>query len=210
LLLAGVLGGALLIPFASKLPLSVQRSLSFLPLDIDPVARQSAQATVEWRLGMWTTLLPEVPKYFWLGKGYAIDPTDLYLTHQAMLQGLVQDYEEAIVTGDYHNGPLCLLIPFGIWGLVGFVWLLVAGGVVLYRNYHFSEASTRNLNIFLFSSFLARATFFFVGFGSLYTDLSIFLGLFGLSVAVNGVRSRQPDEVPVPERAETIPVPAVG
>src|SRR5262249_6954244 len=33
--LAGILGFALLVPFANKLPLSVQRSISFLPFDVD-------------------------------------------------------------------------------------------------------------------------------------------------------------------------------
>jgi hypothetical protein len=39
---------------------------------------------------------------------------------------------EAIVTGDFHNGPLSLVLPFGLSGVIGFIWFLVAGGRVLY------------------------------------------------------------------------------
>lgn len=197
LLIVGVVGGAFLVPFASKLPLSIQRSLSFLPVQVDPVARQDARGTMEWRLGMWNTLLPQIPQYFWLGKGYAIDPTDLYLTQKAVMQGLASDYEAALVSGDYHNGPLSVIIPFGIWGMIALLWLLFAAGRVLYRNYRFGDSAIKNLNTFLWAAFVARALFFFAGFGSLHSDLTIFLGLVGFSVAVNGgVRRGQPTEEP--------------
>jgi hypothetical protein len=29
--------------------------------------------------------------------------------------------------GDYHNGPLSILIPFGLFGMIAFLWLLGAG-----------------------------------------------------------------------------------
>jgi len=66
-----------LIPFVGHLPLSVQRTLSFLPLPVDPVAQASADLSTEWRLQMWKNVLPQIPQYLWLGKGYSISAADL-------------------------------------------------------------------------------------------------------------------------------------
>jgi len=76
LLLFTVLGCALLIPMASHLPIAMQRAISFLPLDVDPMAKDGARASTEWRINMWKHLLPQIPQYFFVGKGYAIDASD--------------------------------------------------------------------------------------------------------------------------------------
>src|SRR5262249_38969266 len=66
-----------LVLFSDRLPLTVQRSLSFLPVAISPVAKEDAQGSSEWRFGMWRDVLPEVPHYLLKGKGYRLDPTDM-------------------------------------------------------------------------------------------------------------------------------------
>ena len=33
---------------------------------------------------MWKVVAPQIPEYFFWGKGYNIDPTDLYLAEQAI------------------------------------------------------------------------------------------------------------------------------
>ncbi|PYK98879.1 MAG: hypothetical protein DME19_10840 [Verrucomicrobia bacterium] len=75
-LLASVLSAAFLFGFSNRLPLSFQRSLSFLPVKIDSAARYDAQYTLDWRLEIWRTVTPEIPKYFLLGKGFAYSGTD--------------------------------------------------------------------------------------------------------------------------------------
>jgi hypothetical protein len=196
-LIAMVVGGAALVPLAPKLPLSVQRSLSMLPLKIDPAARIDAQGSLEWRLEMWKILIPEIPRYFWLGKGYALSPTDLYFSNESARRGFIKGYEAAAVSGNYHNGPLSILIPFGIFGMTGFLWFLIASVRVLYINHRYSPPEYQNLNTFLLSYFVARAIFFLVFMGGLSSDLPFFAGLIGLSIAVNGgVRSRAPGVIP--------------
>ena len=69
-LFAGLIGATLLIPFANKLPFTFQRSLAFLPLKLDPAPVRDAEASKEWRLGIWRDALPTVPQYLLLGKGY--------------------------------------------------------------------------------------------------------------------------------------------
>jgi len=200
LVLAMVVGGACLTVFAPKLPLSVQRTLTVLPIEVDPAARADAQASIDWRVEMWKMLLPEVRRYFFLGKGYALDPTDMYLTEESVRRGLAKDFESSSLAGDYHSGPLSVIIPFGIFGLIGFLWLLWAGGRVLYRNYRFSDPALKNINTFLLSYFITRVVFYIGGFGSLSGDLPLFLGVMGLSIALNGgVRDWK-----------TLPAPAAG
>ncbi len=186
LLLAGVAGIVLFAPVVKHMPLSVQRSISLLPVEIDAAARAQAEGSLEWRLEMWQILLKQVPQYFWLGKGYVIDPTDLYFATESSRRGLAKDYEGAIVSGDYHSGPLSILIPFGIFGLIAFLWFVFASIRLLYRNYVFSEEKLRMMNTFLLAYFVSRTIFYFIAFGALHSDLYMFVGVVGLSIAING------------------------
>jgi hypothetical protein len=198
LLAVGVLGMGVLVPFTRQLPLPVQRALSFLPVQIDPVAAADAQGSTEWRLRMWRVLLPEIPHYLLLGKGYGINAQDLELAQTSMQRGVVDDTELAMLAGDYHSGPLSTIIPLGLWGVLGFLWLLVAGTRVLWRNWKGSPPELQRINAFLLALFVAKIIFFLVIFGSLYSDLATFLGLLGLSVSLNGGISR-PAVAPPPQ-----------
>jgi O-antigen ligase len=197
LLLVALLGGTILIPFVGHLPLSVQRTLSFLPLQVDPVAQASADLSTEWRLQMWKRVLPQIPQYFWLGKGYGINAADLAMASNAAMEDGTFGTE---IAGDYHNGPLSLIIPFGIFGVIGFVWFLAAGLKVLRQNYYYGDPAFAYINRFLLSMFIAKAIFFFTVFGGFSNDLAFFVGLVGLSICVNGgvaepVRAPQPKVV---------------
>jgi O-antigen ligase len=184
-----VVGGALLIGFVDKLPFTVQRSLSFLPLPVTADVRMSAQVSSEWRVEMWRSVWDQVPKYFLRGKGYNISPDDLYMAQYSAMRGFSSSWEGAAVAGDYHNGPLSVLIPFGIWGLAAFVWLIIAGSCYLYRNYRDGPEELKRINAYLFALFVGRAAFFFLVFGALSTELYIFTGLLGMGVALNARRA---------------------
>lgn len=186
LLIIGVLVGLFMITFAQSLPLSVQRSLSVLPIEVDPAAKADADASTDWRLRMWKVLLPEIPKYFWLGKGYTANATDHWLAVESFRRGLSEDIEISLLAGDYHNGPLSVLLPFGIWGMLAFLAFIVAALRVLYRNYRYGLDSNRLLNTFFLSYFIARLVFFFTVFGALNSDLWLFVGIAGMSMALNG------------------------
>ena len=180
-----VLAGVGLLAFANRLPLEAQRAVSFLPVDVDPGVRADAQGSLHWRLEMWGVLVPQIPKYLLLGKGYKIDPDDLYF---AMLGGGAGDIEAeaAMVAGDYHSGPLSLIIPLGLWGVVGFLWFLGAGIKVLYRNYLYGDPALHDINTFLLSYFIVQCIVFFTIFGAFNYQLYLFTGLLGLSVSLNG------------------------
>lgn len=175
------------LPMVNKLPISVQRSLSFLPIEIDPIARYSAESSSEWRLQIWRNVMPLIPQYLILGKGYAISPAEMQ-TMQSMsgFQGSGDSTQGATLAGDYHNGPLSVIIPLGVFGAVGFVWFLAAGYRVLLNNYRHGDSELRMPNTFLLAYFVARVIFFFTVFGSFYAEMVVFTGLVGLSVSING------------------------
>src|SRR5262249_18480557 len=79
-LIVTVLAGAAIVPLADRLPIAIQRTLSFLPLEVDPMVKATAQASNEWRLEIWRHVLPQVPEYLVLGKGYSFTAKDLAMT----------------------------------------------------------------------------------------------------------------------------------
>ena len=174
-------GGGLAIAFAARLPLNFQRSLTVLPfIHLDPVARMSAETSSEWRLQIWREIVPQIPRYLLVGKGYSFSATELALI------GKGGDIEGTELVGDYHNGPLSVILTFGIFGSLAFVWLLAAGIRVLYQNYQFGDPAYRHINSFLFAYFIVKVIFFFTVFGGFHSDLPMFLGLLGLSISLNG------------------------
>jgi hypothetical protein len=188
-LLAGavLLVGVLVLPQMQKLPLEVQRTLSFLPGKIDPAVRADADGSLAWRVEMWNVLLPEVPKYLIKGKGFATDATDLYMAGVGRNSG--DDNGASLIAGNYHNGPLSIIIPFGIFGVIGFTWFLAAGVRYLYHHYRFGDPALKQANTFLLAALIAKIVFFLTVFGGFFGDLYAVAGLIGLGVSLNGETS---------------------
>jgi hypothetical protein len=187
-----ILAAVALIPLADKLPLSIQRAISVLPLKVDPIARFEAESSNEWRVQMWQMLLPEVPRYFWLGKGFAFSGASLGLSSDLVARGQMSSQEMAIMAGTYHNGPLTVLIPFGIWGAVTWLWFLVASLRALYLNHRYGDESLQRVNTFLLAYFATKTIIFMTIYGDFRSEFASFIGIVGLSVALNGgIRQRE-------------------
>jgi hypothetical protein len=186
LLGAGILGAVIVLPQAHRLPMVAQRSLSFLPGQFNALAVENAKASTNWRVEMWMQILPDVPRYLFRGKGYALDANDLYM---ALQSGSAGGLESTMLSGDYHSGPLSVIIPFGIYGAIAFIWFLVAGLRYLHRVYRCGNQALGRINALIYASFGAHALYFFIGFGSLHSDMAMFTGLLGLSVALNGTEA---------------------
>jgi hypothetical protein len=191
-----------IIPLAPYLPFSIQRSLSILPLNVSWEARQDAEGSSEWRIKMWKDLLPQIPSYLLLGKGYAITMEDTELMGQDTAFHSVDAGEQGLaVSGDYHNGPLSVVLPFGIWGVIVVLWLMIAGMRVMYNNYRYGDEALRNINTYLWAFYLYVVLRFIFVFGALSGDIVTFAGTVGFSIALNGgmcrpvlkpVQARQP------------------
>jgi hypothetical protein len=204
--LVGVVTAAVvfLVAFSEHLPLAAQRAVSFLPVKVDPMAAADARTSLQWRLEMWHLVVKEIPNHLWLGKGYSIDPTDLYLADESFRRGFMNDYEIAIRAGDYHSGPLSLIVPFGICGSVAMICFFIAAIRVLYKNMRYGDAEVRNLNVFLFSFFVGRLIFFVICFGGIESDLWMFTSAVGLNLSLNGgVKGPAPKKNPKFEREQT-------
>jgi O-Antigen ligase len=199
-IICGIVAATVTLPFLGQMPLSVQRTLSFVPfVKIDSAAADAAKDSTEWRVQMWKLVLPEVPKYLLVGKGYSINAQDLAMV------GLSAGTEEDALAGtmmstDYHSGPLSLIIPFGLAGVAGFIWFLWAGCKVLRNNFRYGDPDLIRINTFLYGSFIAKIFFFIFIFGSFNGDLAGFIGLLGLSVAINGGMRRPVPEPKLPVR----------
>lgn len=193
-----VLGG--LAPFANKLPDPIQRSLSFLPVNVSPQVRIEAENSTLWRVKMWEKLLPEVPRYFWLGKGFEANVQEFITTINFQSRNMGGDSDAQMMSGDYHNGPLSILIPFGVWGMIGWVWFLGAGVRLLYLNYRYGKPQFQTANNLLLALFLARIILYFFVFGGFQGDLAIFAGLVALSICLNGGVGRPAKAPALPAR----------
>jgi hypothetical protein len=196
-----ILLAGLVVCFSDQFPLPVQRCLAIFPVKISPIARMSAEASSDWRIEMWKSLLPEIPRYLFLGKGLTFDANDM-----AMYFSLGNDQVGgevgggANLAGDYHNGPLSVIIPFGIWGVIGFLWFLVASIKVLWKNYKYGDPDLRKINTLLMSYFIAKTIMFLFVFGGFYAELVTFVGVVGFSISLNaGVAAKS---VPVTERPQ--------
>lgn len=193
----GVLGFVLLVGLADRLPLPAQKAISFLPVEIHPAARTLATHSTEWRIDMWKLVLPEVPQYLLRGRGYRMAPSDMLLMQESILRGYAKPFEWALISGDYHNGPLSVIIPFGLWGALAFLWFVGASLRLLYRNFRHSPPELKVINTALLTVFVTRAVIFFTIYGALFTDLFLFTGLVGLSISLNG-GARAPAPAPEP------------
>jgi len=181
IILCGITTAVLVGTFATSLPLSVQRTLAFLPVNIDQEVKMDAAYSSEWRVRMWNEVIPEIPRYLLVGKGYAMGGRETELIGLTTRVG----HEGSEYASDYHNGPLSVILPLGIFGTIGFLWLLAAGGRVVYRNFKFGDPSLQRLNSFLFAFYAAKVVYFMTVFGSLYVDLPTFTGLLALSISLN-------------------------
>jgi hypothetical protein len=195
----GLVVGVMLFAYSDRMPLAAQRALCFLPVKVDPGVKADADYSAEWRYEMWRILVPQIPKYLLLGKGYRIDPEELYLADLAAARGEGSTSETAMVAGDYHSGPISTIIPLGLLGVVAFLWLLGAGVKVLYQNYRYGDPVLQNTNAFFLAFFIMEIIVYFGIFGALNSQLFVFTGILGMSVSING-GVRKPGEV-VPARA---------
>jgi hypothetical protein len=184
----GILGALALIPLSDHLPYTFQRAISFLPYKVSTAAKLDAQATLTWRIDMWSALLPQIPRYLLLGKGYNINPLDyeFVMGPEASIHNTFAQNDPLALAEEFHNGPISVLIPFGIWGAIVFLWFVTVALWALYRNYRYGDPPLRITNSFLLAAFAAHVIMFMIIGGDLSAEMMAFTGVLGLSVAFNG------------------------
>ena len=140
-----------------------------------------------------------------LGKGYAIQPGDFdeMMGDTALADGMASKLDASqgslSLSGDYHNGMLSIILPFGIWGVLAFLWLLFAGVRVLYFNYKHGDPALASINSLLFLLYLFHMLNYLSCMGGLQMSSDIgllFLGYLGFSIALNNGVCRCPAPAP--------------
>lgn len=105
-----------------ELPMSVQRSLSFLPGEWDPLAKREAEGSNQWRFDMWETVLtsPDYIENKVLGDGYGLSADDYKFQQSLEMSRVVSNemmQEHFMRSGDYHSGPIQTINRVGYIGL---------------------------------------------------------------------------------------------
>ncbi len=196
LLLLGVVGSLVLAILSDKLPYNIQRSMCFLPLKWQTNVLLDAEGSSEWRYRIWRDTWPKVPEYLLLGKGYGLSQEDYQNIGQGTFANLQASHidgsdQTLAISGDYHSGPLSTLMPFGIWGGVGMVWLMAAALFVAYRNYRHGFPELQTFNAYLLAQCISSITIFIFVVGAFQNDVGNFAKIAGFSIAMNwGVAKR--------------------
>ncbi len=154
-----LLGSVVVLPQAEKLPLMVQRSLSFLPGKFD--WHGAGKRHGDGRNGAWEcgkTCCRRCPGTCSAAKAGA--SMRAIFTRRWKWAEAADPLAAPYLVGDYHNGPLSVLIPFGLYGAIAFVWFLAAGLRVLHRNWKFGNPALRSVNALLLAAFAARMVLF--------------------------------------------------
>ena len=142
----GIIAAVTILPLASDMPLSVQRALAFLPVKIDPQAAADARYSLDWRLDMWEGLYPQIPRHLLLGKGYGFNAEDFqFMGYDTAFHSADPSQQGLALSMDYHSGWLSVLLTFGIWGMLAFLWFSLAGMYVLYCNFRYGDLEMRKL-----------------------------------------------------------------
>ncbi len=163
--MGGVAMAAFVVLFfvADRLPMSAQRSITWVPfIETAPSARMDAEGTSQWRLDVWRLAWQDVPRYLWIGKGYALNPAEL-MSHSVRRDGV----QMAVATQDYHNGPLSLLLVFGIPGLIVGSGFLIVSSIEVVRRIPTlgDDPFIRRFYIAFLARYLFSAVTFFTIFG---------------------------------------------
>lgn len=132
LAIAMVVGTAVLYSQAERLPMGVQRAVSFLPgIQVDAVAAEDAYATLRDRLAVLQLAWRDLPKYALLGRGFGMERLDQRTAGQ-FDDGILIGYQNGL----FPNGTLGLLLKTGVIGFLSaatYVFLISVAGIRLVR-----------------------------------------------------------------------------
>jgi hypothetical protein len=185
--MTGILGIVLIVPLSSRLPYTFQRTLAFLPLNLSEEVKKSAKDSSEWRFKMWEALLPQIQQHLLLGEGYAISMEDYQMMGRDVAFRPIDASQQGLaLSRDYHSGPISVVLPFGIWGVIALLWFVSAGFPVMYCNFRYGDPALRTINTFMWVHYFYVCIKFLILGGVLDLNMMMFAGDLGLSIALNG------------------------
>jgi hypothetical protein len=176
-----------------RLPLSVQRTLSFLPGDWSPTVLADTETSSRWRFELWRTILRENwIKDPWLGDGIGYTAKSLETVGGS--GGMTAD---VAFSGAYHNGPLTTMHCVGVVGTVFFYALLIGAAVDAVRCVRRSRRTPLFPLAVLLSSWLVWLPFHYsLIFGSFEVQLPELVMMAGLLRLLIRMLDKQALETP--------------
>ena len=165
---AFILSVAFIYLFAPMAPPNIQRTFAWLPgIDVPDWVKLDAWGTIDWRFELWMKAITmKVPDFLWIGEGLAYDE------HKQMASLMMgtqagDNFSWALDSGAYHNGPLGLLIAYGIPGLLLGSCFLIGSAV---RHYKLSHRPWKNhrlwaAHVAILSAHIYAVIFFFIIWG---------------------------------------------
>lgn len=205
-----------------QLPITMQRSLSWLPGDWNEEAVRDAQGSTEWRLDMWKWAWEDTrimrDKVWGQGFGFTLD--DMNLIANALLAGqsggafLGGSYQESfMIMGSFHSGPLSTIKVLGVVGLLLYYPLMVYMAVLAWRLCR-RAYGTKSFTLALFIGIPIiyepfNFVFIFGGIDSNYPRMLFWAGLLNmLSNHLGAAPARAPESVPAAVRRPPLRMPA--
>jgi len=177
-MVAGMLGIVLIIPFASHLPYTFQRTLAFLPLNLSTEAEEAAKASSEWRVKIVGSAAAANTTTSAAGRRLrhhdgrlSNDGVGTAGTTGTAFQTVDPSQQGLALSHDFHNGPLSVVLPFGIWGVIAFLWFMSAGFPVMYRNFRHGNPALRTINTFMWVHYIYLCFAFLIFGGSFAMDM---------------------------------------
>jgi len=125
-----------------QLPMTVQRTLSWLPGDWDDETKRDAEGSTTWRYEMvaWAWNDNRIIKDKIWGQGFGLSIDDMNIIASAMLSGQQggmfiggSDRENFMLTGTFHNGPVSTVRYVGIVGFILYYPLLCYMALAAWR-----------------------------------------------------------------------------
>jgi len=208
LLLFYAIGLATVIGFLAvagrMLPLSMQRTVSWVPFaDISMEARHSAFVTTAWRFELWKQLLDLAPDHWLVGRGLTFDPSQLWM----LTFSRQRDTDWAIISHNYHSGPLSLLIDFGGAGLICGSGIMIGGAFRHYRLLasHWNSAVLQRFHSVILASFCVDVFRFYLVVGDAVGSMVAFLVYLTILEGLFRADGIAVEEKTVPDVAEAAP-----
>jgi len=216
LLLVGFAGTVMLSGLqmvGAPIPISIQRSLSFIPVEWDYEAKQAAEATADWRIEMWKEAWTRKghmrSKMFGDGFGYTMGEM---LIMSDTLRGIgsfmgASNYEMFIIKGAYHSGPLSAIKRVGFVGSA----LLLIFMIVAFRYCLIMIRRTTGTPFFAWTLFISIPILYlpfeyiviFGDYANAMTSLLFAMGMLKLiENSLVSLEAQQPKPTQTPEKLE--------
>jgi len=208
LLLIGFMHGK-----AYQLPFSMQRTLSFLPLEFDTGVKESAKGSNDFRQQVQDLyLLQFAGKSPWIGNGFKFDALEVtqWVAFGADSAGEGDPIRRFITKKDFHIGWISVYDSIGVIGFGFFLWFCWS---LMYEGWKLIPKSRDYVNPlkpWLFCYLMKEIVAFFAVFGAIQ---NIFLILSTLGALIWAIRvldmhdekDREDKKVPVVNSPESAP-----